>query len=82
MKPVAKEAKMNKAEAHEPKSGHMRPAGAGKGPSGDAGSMKSADMRSSSLSSSDPAMASRQMRATFGSLRTRVLIALKLSVTA
>jgi len=33
MKPVAKEAKMNKAEGHEPKSGHSAPARAsGPGP--------------------------------------------------
>lgn len=44
MKPVAKEAKMNKAEAKEPKSGHDAPAGAGKGESADAGGMKSANM--------------------------------------
>ncbi len=38
MKPVAKEAKMNKAEAAEPKSGHAKPAASGKGASADAGS--------------------------------------------
>lgn len=44
MKPVAKEAKMNKAEAAEPKSGHDRPAASGKMASSDAGSMDSANM--------------------------------------
>lgn len=44
MKPVAKEAKMNKAEAHEPKSGHDAPAARGKGPSADAGAMGMANM--------------------------------------
>lgn len=44
MKPVAKEAKMNKAEAAEPKSGHDRPAGAGKAPSSDVGEMGRANM--------------------------------------
>lgn len=44
MKPVAKEAKMNKAEAHNPRSGHDAPAARGKSPSGDAGSMGSANM--------------------------------------
>lgn len=44
MKPVAKEAKMNKAEAHQPKSGHDKPAASGKGASMDAGSMGEANM--------------------------------------
>ncbi len=44
MKPVAKEAKMNKAEAHNPKGGHDKPAASGKGASADAGKMGSANM--------------------------------------
>lgn len=44
MKPVAKEAKMNKAEAKEPKSGHDAPAGKAGGASNDAGEMGSANM--------------------------------------
>ncbi len=44
MKPVAGEAKMNKAEAHQPKSGHKAPASSGKSTSSDAGSMASANM--------------------------------------
>lgn len=32
MRPVAKEAKMNRAEGHEPKSGHRAPAKANAGP--------------------------------------------------
>lgn len=44
MKPVAGEAKMNRAEAHEPKSGHDAPAAAHKGKSGDAGSESKANM--------------------------------------
>ena len=44
MKPVAKEAKMNKAEAKEPKSGHDKPAASGKSASMDTGEMKSANM--------------------------------------
>ena len=40
MKPVAKEAKMNKAEAHQPHSGHARPA-----PPAGVGNEKKADMK-------------------------------------
>ena len=43
-KPMAEAAKMNKAEAAEPKSGHRTPAAHGKGPSSDAGSMSHANM--------------------------------------
>ena len=44
MKPVAKEAKINKAESYEPKSGHNKPAGSGKGASMDTGDMGKANM--------------------------------------
>jgi hypothetical protein len=44
MKPVAGEAKMNKAEGHNPKSGHDAPAAAHKGKSADAGSERKANM--------------------------------------
>ncbi len=47
MKPVAKEAKMNKAEAHEPKSGHQKPAADHKGKSNDVGREGSANMAGS-----------------------------------
>lgn len=44
MKPMAKEAKMNKAEAMEPKSGHKAPAAHSKGESADTGEMRKANM--------------------------------------
>lgn len=44
MKPVAGEAMMNKAEMHEPKSGHKAPAGA-KGMGSDVGGESKANMR-------------------------------------
>lgn len=43
MKPMAAEAKMNKAEAAEPKSGHHRPAGPARG--SDVGNETKADMK-------------------------------------
>lgn len=43
MKPVAGEAKMNRAEGHEPKSGHSRPAADHRGD--DVGGEKKANMR-------------------------------------
>lgn len=43
MKPVAGEAKMNKAEGHEPKSGHSRPAAARGG--SEVGNESKADMK-------------------------------------
>lgn len=44
MKPVAGEMKMNKAEAHQPKSGHKAPAGA-KGMGSDVGGEIKANMK-------------------------------------
>lgn len=44
IKPVAKEAKMNKAEAAQPKSGHDRPAGKAAGKSNDVGAERHANM--------------------------------------
>lgn len=48
MKPVAGEAKMNKAEMHEPKGGHSAPAGA-KGMGSDVGGESKANMKGAQM---------------------------------